>query len=439
MDKLKATRDEIDRIDKQMSELFVRRMEAVKNVAEYKFQSGMKVFDPEREKELIDGLLSDTQCDIPTKSCKDFFQSALNISKAYQHKLICELKNENNKNCTSLYADMGDHGYEINIGCGLIESADKYFDLDRRVLIVTDSNIPSEYVNKLSSLCAYPHCLTLPAGEASKNKDNLDLILSKLECEGFGRRDCVVALGGGVVGDISCLASSIYMRGIDFYNIPTTVLSAVDASVGGKCAIDYNGIKNSVGSFYDPRSVLIDPRLFDTLDKRQFSNGLAEALKTAILFDPELLSIFEEGAYYEKIDRVIELSLRAKLAVVEADPKENGLRRVLNFGHTFAHGIESATGFGTLLHGECVALGMLPMCSEDVRQKLIPIYERLGLRATYEFDIDKVLNFALHDKKTENGVIHEIFCHKYGYSFEDMTVERWKSHISKYFGSEDNT
>ena len=195
---------------------------------------------------------------------------------------------------------------------------------------------------------------------------------------GFTRRDCVIAVGGGVVGDLSGFAASIYMRGIDFYNIPTTLLSQVDSSVGGKTAIDFEGVKNIVGAFYPPKAVLIDENVLSTLPLRQLNNGLAEALKMSMTSDRELFDIFENGNPYENIGTVIEKSLLIKTDVVNKDEKEQGLRRVLNFGHTIGHGIEAEQA-GRLYHGECVAIGMIPMCSTETAERLKRILAKLGL------------------------------------------------------------
>jgi 3-dehydroquinate synthase len=191
------------------------------------------------------------------------------------------------------------------------------------------------------------------------------------------------------------------MRGIDFYNIPTTVLSQVDSSVGGKTAINFGGVKNIIGAFYQPKAVLIDPETLKTLSERHFSNGLAEAVKMALTFDKDFFALFEEDDPMEKIDLIIEKSLLAKKKVVEEDEKEAGLRKVLNFGHTLAHAIESES-FRTsdpYYHGESVALGMIPMCSKKVRERLVPVLEKLSLPTKWEGDRESLVEALSHDKK----------------------------------------
>ena len=246
-------------------------------------------------------------------------------------------------------------------------------------------------------------------GEASKNIKTYSAILEKLVENDFTRTDCVIAVGGGVVGDMAGFAAATFMRGIDFYNIPTTVLSQVDSSIGGKTAIDFCGIKNIVGAFYPPKAVVIDPETLKTLPTRQISNGLAEALKMSLTSDVELFDIFESGDPIADIDTVIEKSLYIKRDVVEQDEKETGLRKILNFGHTLAHAYESISRMQDHYHGECVALGMIPMCSKQVRVKLIPILEKLNLPTKFSADAEEVLSFCRHDKKMSGNSITVVF------------------------------
>ncbi len=292
-------------------------------------------------------------------------------------------------------------GYDILLERGAINRAGKFMNLNRRVLVVTDSGVPAVYAASVAAQCAEPTVVTVPEGEVSKCSDRFLELLGVLTDKAFTRTDCVVALGGGVVGDLAGFAAACYMRGIDFYNIPTTLLSQVDSSIGGKTAIDFGGYKNIVGAFWPPRAVLIDPDTLATLPARQVSNGMAEAVKMALTHDPELFTLFERGEQYDKLETVIERSLRVKKAVVEQDEREGGLRRVLNFGHTLAHAIESAEDMAHYYHGECVAIGMLPMCSDEVRARLIPVLERLGLPTAVSGELDRILEALTHDKKAD--------------------------------------
>ena len=222
---------------------------------------------------------------------------------------------------------------------------------------------------------------------------------------GFSRNDAVIAVGGGVVGDLSGFAASAYMRGIDFYNVPTTLLSQIDSSIGGKTAVNFCGVKNIVGAFYQPKKVLIDPELLKTLPPRQISNGLAEALKMALTSDKDLFKIFENEDIENNIDEIIIRSLAVKKSVVEADEKEAGLRKILNFGHTIGHGIESAEGMSELYHGECVALGMIPMLHESIRGRVVEVLKKCKLYRTIDYDWKKITEAAFHDKKADGDSV----------------------------------
>ncbi len=305
--------------------------------------------------------------------------------------------------------------YSIHLERGGLTKAGELFNLDRKVLIVTDSGVPQDYSKAVAKQCKEPFIVTILEGESSKNFHNYKLILQTLVEKGFTRTDCIVAVGGGVVGDLSGFAASSFMRGVDFYNIPTTVLSQVDSSIGGKVAIDFCGLKNIVGAFYPPKAVIIDPDTLKTLDQRQVSNGLAESVKMSLTSDPELFELFESDSL--DIDLIIEKSLRIKKYVVEEDEKETGLRKILNFGHTLAHGIESGSNLKDIYHGEAVALGMLPMCSQNVRARLLPVLERLNLPTATTFDKDKVLEAISHDKKADGEELTVIFVPEIG-SFE---------------------
>ncbi len=311
--------------------------------------------------------------------------------------------------------DLDKNGYDIVIEKGSLGRVNEYFDLNRRVMIVTDEGVPSKYSKTVASLCKTPFICTLKQGEENKSLEGIEKICKAMLEGGFDRNDAVVAVGGGIVGDMAGFAASVYMRGIDFYNIPTTVLSAVDSSVGGKTAVNFCGVKNILGAFYQPKKVLIDIDTLKTLPRRQISNGLAEALKMALTFDKELFDLFQKGDPEKELEKVIAMSLGIKSRVVSMDEKEKGLRKVLNFGHTIGHGIESVLGFdGGLYHGECVALGMLYVSSTEIRKILLPIYEKTGLPSHADFDKEKVFEAVIHDKKSADGGIDMIFCNEVG-------------------------
>ena len=298
--------------------------------------------------------------------------------------------------------NLGNDSYDIVVERGILARANEYLNLDRRVLVVTDSGVPAEYARIVAEQCKNGIICTVDEGEESKSIDNFSRLLQTMLDNGFSRKDCVVAVGGGVVGDLSGFAASAYMRGIDFYNIPTTLLSQIDSSIGGKTAVNFGGVKNIVGAFYQPKKVLIDPELLKTLPERQISNGLAEAIKMSLTSDKELFDIFESKDIESSIDEIILRSLNIKKSVVEEYEKEAGLRKILNFGHTVGHGIESAAQ-GELYHGECVALGMIPMCAESIRSRVIEVLKRCGLYRTLEYDWNKISEAAFHDKKADGG------------------------------------
>lgn len=312
-----------------------------------------------------------------------------------------------------LKMELGARSYRITIESGALHRARESFNLDRRVLIVTDSGVPADYAQAIAAQCHAPTVVTLPQGEVSKNLSNFEYLLTRmLEC-GFTRTDCVVAVGGGVVGDLSGFAAACYMRGIDFYNVPTTLLAQVDSSIGGKTAVDLCGVKNCVGAFWQPRGVLIDPNVLSTLPRRQLANGMAEAIKVSLTSDAALFEQFER-ADTPCLETVILRALTVKQQVVEQDECESGLRKILNFGHTLGHGIESAAGLGGLLHGECVALGMLPMCAADVRAQLLPVLQKIGLPTTLQTDPNEILAAVCHDKKCDGETVSYIWVPQVG-------------------------
>ncbi len=312
--------------------------------------------------------------------------------------------------------NLGADSYDIIVQRGILAQVSELLNLNRKVLVVTDTGVPEIYAKTVAAQCKEAHIVTVEQGEDSKSFSTLQHLCAAMLKNNFTRKDCVVAVGGGVVGDLSGFAASSYMRGIDFYNIPTTVLSQVDSSIGGKVAINFEGIKNIIGAFYQPKRVLIDPDVLKTLPARQISNGLAEAVKMGLTSDKELFELFENGVIEENIDDIIIRSLCVKRYVVEQDEKENGLRKILNFGHTIGHGIES-TKMGELYHGECVALGMLYMCSENVRTRLVSVLEKLNLPTEISYCKEDIVEALSHDKKSTQNSISVIYVPEVG-SFE---------------------
>ena len=334
---------------------------------------------------------------------------------------------------TLLNLELGERGYCIAVGAGLLSEAEKHFNLKRRVFIITDAGVPKEYALAISEACRESRIYVTPQGEGAKSFSVFEDILKNMLDFNMTRSDAVVAVGGGVVGDLSAFAAASYMRGIDFYNVPTTTLSAIDSSIGGKCGINLEKTKHVVGAFYQPKAVLIDTDTLKTLPKRHYAAGLAEAVKMAATSNRELFELFESEDIDEKnIEDVIVRALKIKKSVVEKDEREAGLRKILNFGHTFGHGVESAANLGDLYHGECVAIGMIPLCSENVRKRLVAVLERIGLPTKFTGDTDEALSHAAHDKKQAGGGIDVIFVEQIGsYKIENMKFEAFSRLIKE--------
>ena len=312
---------------------------------------------------------------------------------------------------TKLTMNLGERSYDIILKNGALENLYQFARLDRRVAVVTDAGVPAEYAQRVADQCRDAKIITVPQGEASKSMKILESVLRQMLEINMGRGDLVIAVGGGVVGDLAGFAASIYMRGIDFINCPTTTLSMIDSSIGGKTAVDLGDTKNIVGAFWQPKLVIVDPATLSTLPRRHYINGLAEAVKAGLLADPELFTIFEKGDIDTQISEIIYRSLRFKKNVVEQDETERGMRKALNFGHTIGHGIEAVKGIKGrrtvgLFHGECVALGMLPMIESKALQKRVrAVYRRIGLPTRTTYNKEKVLAEMLHDKKAQGGQI----------------------------------
>lgn len=318
--------------------------------------------------------------------------------------------------------ELGQNSYNIELQRGSLERVGQFLDLNRKVMVITDAGVPIQYAEKVARQCKESYIKVVEQGEGSKSLQTAEEILVEMLERGFSRKDCVAAVGGGVVGDLAGVVASLYMRGIDFYNIPTTVLSQVDSSIGGKTAVNLAGIKNIIGTFHQPKAVLIDPDTLSTLSDRQMVNGLMEAVKMGVTSDSELFDVFKNGSWKDNLDVIIEKALLVKKYVVEQDEKESHLRKILNFGHTIGHGFESVAK-GKLLHGECVALGMLYMSSEEVKKQLLEIFEKMGFTvpSISEFNLDEVKEAILHDKKASNKNCSVVFVSEIG----EGRIEEW--------------
>ena len=257
--------------------------------------------------------------------------------------------------------------YQVLIGSGLSQKIGEYLiALGRsgKVMIVSDTNVAPLYAEGIADELVYrgfePSIFTFDAGEESKNLKTYGDILGFLAEEGFTRTDTVLALGGGVTGDMAGFAAATYMRGIHFINMPTTLLAAIDSSVGGKTAVDLPQGKNFVGSFYQPELVLLDTDFIKSLPYDEIRNGLGEGIKYAVLQGGRIFDILGEGLTSENLEEFIALSVDVKRRIVEADEKEGGVRKLLNLGHTIAHAVETLTEF-VVPHGVAVAYGVRVM------------------------------------------------------------------------------
>lgn len=324
-----------------------------------------------------------------------------------------------------LTMELGERSYDILIERGCLQQAGRLLHLNRKVCIVTDEGVPRQYVEKLAAQCESPVIVTVDAGEETKTMEIVTKLCRVMLERGFSRKDCVAAVGGGMVGDLAGFAAACFMRGVDFYNIPTTLLSQVDSSIGGKTGVNLDGVKNIVGAFWQPQKVLIDPDTLDTLSPRLYAEGMAEAVKMALASDEKLFEQLEQSDL--PVEALLYGALSIKKAIVEQDEREGGIRKLLNFGHTIGHGVESAAK-GSLYHGECVAIGLLPMCSQPVRARLQPVLERLGLPTSTDLDKEQIWQAMQHDKKSNSAGFSAVFVDEPGKAYaKNITFAEMKT------------
>lgn len=311
----------------------------------------------------------------------------------------------------------------------------------KKICIVTDSTVAGLYADAVEKItekaCLKVHRFVFEAGEASKNLDVVKKLYTFLIEEGFDRKDMLIALGGGVVGDLTGYAAATYLRGIDFIQVPTTLLAQCDSSIGGKTGVDFDGYKNMVGAFKMPRLVYMNLQVLATLDERQFFSGFAEVMKYGLIKDHIFYEWLIEKMYEiceRDMDILLEMVMRSctvKKMVVEKDPTEQGERALLNLGHTIGHAIEKAKNF-ELLHGECVALGTVAaayiswkkeMLSMDeyyeIRDMFVPFYLPISVENIVP---EEILKLTKSDKKMQNGQIKFILLKKIGKAVIDTTV-----------------
>lgn len=405
---LDEARKEINRIDAEMAKLFEERMGAAKVIAEYKKENNLPIFDAQREVELTKKNLSYIKDETLKRYYKNFISDMMNVSKAYQRSIIFS------DDCSIISVCLGDRSYNIHIKQNSLEEMAEIFEIaKKRTFIITDNGVPKEYAKAVASGFDSSYIYTVECGEGAKSLDVVGDICAKMIEIGMTRSDICVAVGGGVVGDLTGFVAASYMRGVDFYNVPTTLLSMVDSSIGGKTAVNHGGVKNIIGAFHQPRGVLIDTSTLDTLPERHKANGIAESIKMAATSNSELFSILENSDGNDLENIIIE-SLKIKKAIVEEDEREGGIRKILNFGHTFGHAVEAATNMEELYHGECVAIGMMALTSGDVRKRLGKVLKKYNLPTEYTGDISAAIGLITSDKKRSGDMIDAVFAPEIG-------------------------
>lgn len=334
--------------------------------------------------------------------------------------------------------------YDIVFSQSFAELAEELKDLEaenKKLCIVTDSNVEKLYAKELKELltgkCRKVVVYSFPAGEASKTLDTIKEIYRFLIEEGFDRKDMLLALGGGVVGDMTGYAAATYLRGIDYVQIPTTLLAQTDSSIGGKTGVDFDGYKNMVGAFKMPRLVYMNLAVLKTLDDRQFFAGFAEVMKHGLIKDASFYEWLISNMYeicerdMDTLEEMVMRSCMIKKLVVEKDPTEQGDRALLNFGHTIGHAIEKAKNF-ELYHGECVALGVVAAAYISWKKELLSMEEYYEIRDMFvpfylpitveNIEPEQIVELTKSDKKMEDGKLKFVLLKKIGKAVIDRSV-----------------
>jgi len=304
----------------------------------------------------------------------------------------------------------------------------KKIQLDTKVAIVTNPTVSALHLDTLLGKIEASECfvITIPDGEQYKNFETINTILEECFTHRLNRKSVLIALGGGVIGDMTGFVASIYQRGINFIQVPTTLLAQVDASVGGKTGINNKFGKNLIGAFWQPKAVYCETAFLKTLPKREFSAGVAEMIKMAVTFDKDFFEWLELNSLHveKNLQYAIEKCVKIKADVVSRDEREEGIRAVLNYGHTFCHVIENETNYNTYLHGEAVAIGMvlanrlanrLDLLSAEEGQRVKNLLEKYDLPTSYTIaSVEKFYDSFFLDKKSANKKIKFILPNSIG-------------------------
>lgn len=341
---------------------------------------------------------------------------------------------------SSVHVALADRSYDIHIGTGLFEQMVDFVNERggaEHLAVITDENVDGLYADAIADRFVdagiETQVIVVEAGETSKSTDVASDLWQTMINEGCDRQTVVLAVGGGVVGDLAGFIAATFARGLRFFQAPTTLLAQVDSSVGGKVGINLDGAKNMVGAFWQPEGVLIDIAALRSLPEREYRAGLGEVVKYGVIMDEEFFTYLEEHVDQindrdeETLGYIVNRCCRLKADVVEEDEREeSGRRAILNYGHTFCHAIEAATNYETLLHGEGVAIGMLcasrlaekmGLVTADCTQRQFQLIERLGLVTTLPagIDSDELLKLMWHDKKVKAGQLQFILPTKIGH------------------------
>jgi 3-dehydroquinate synthase len=350
-----------------------------------------------------------------------------------------------------LYAGKGNSKYKICITDKALpkNELNEFIGKQAKVLIVTDSGVPNTYIRNLRQLIknsrVYVHKIN--EGEKAKSFKNYQQILKKLIDLKFSRTDLIVAFGGGVVGDITGFSAATFLRGISYIQIPTTLLSQVDSSVGGKTAINVPQGKNLVGAFYNPKLVLISTTYLKTLSEKEYKSGLGEVIKYAFIDNQKLRRLIEENSQKiinrdnQILKNIIEESIKTKSKIVTKDQKESGIRAILNFGHTFGHAIEAYTGYKKLSHGAAITLGMIIASKvsffeghiKDYQlENIINLIKSIGLNTDHSsYKYSKLKKYMMNDKKVADGKLNLIMIDK---NYKAFKTNKFKTdNIKKAF------
>lgn len=338
---------------------------------------------------------------------------------------------------SKVVVELGDRAYPITIDAGLLNQPEQLLSAieSEFVCVVSSNRIYELYGAQLKNALGDKKCLTIlfDDGEQTKSLASLDHIYSRLLEENMPRSTCLIALGGGVIGDLTGFAAATYMRGVSFVQIPTTLLAQVDSSVGGKTAVNHALGKNMIGAFYQPKSVLIDTDVLNTLPDREFNAGLAEVIKYGLIADSAFFDYLEKHIHRilarekEVLAYIIQRSCEIKAAVVAEDERESGRRAILNFGHTMGHAIELVAGLGEYLHGEAVAIGMVHALAKSIdhfgldtayQTRLLALLAICELPCNIPEDLeqDQLLKAIMRDKKNTQGSIRWVLLDQMGHA-----------------------